>query len=489
MYDVAIIGAGICGSALAFELSRYDLSICLIERENDVSMRATRANSAIIHAGYDPTPGTLMAKYNVQGSHLAEKLCADLSVLYRRVGSLVLAFNEKEHKTVLKLYERGVKNGVRALEILNTEQVKNKEPNLSDDVYSALFAPDCAIVSPWELCIALAETAVKNGADIMLGSEVTAIAKSDKVFTLTAGGHEISAKIVINAAGVHADEINDMVGGHPFEIKPSKGEYFLLDKSQGELIDTVVFQCPNEHGKGVLVAPTVHGNLIVGPNAEDCEADDTSTTSGGLSSVKERAFKTLPSLNLRENIRNFAGIRAVSSEEDFIIGEEPNINGFYNVAGIKSPGLSSAVAIAQDIAERIITKLPNVKDNKNFTSKREVIRIKHLSQEQRKKAIRQNPLYGRIVCRCEGVSEGEVVDALHSPITPPSLAAVKRRCFAGSGRCQGGFCGPKITEIICRELNVTPEQVLYDGEGSNIIVGRTKGIILLPQLNSGQSCR
>ncbi len=475
MYDVAIIGGGICGSALAFELSRYDMKLCLIEKENDVSMRATRANSAIIHAGYDPGPGTLMAKYNVEGSRLAQQLCDDLSVLYRRVGSLVLAFSEKEHETVQKLYERGLKNGLESLSILTKQEVLELEPNLSQEIYSALYAPDCAIVSPWEFCLGLAETAVENGVDIRLGSEVTAIEKTDKGFRLTTDKGEIFTKYVINAAGVHADDINKMVGGRPFEIKPSKGEYYLLDKSQGELISTVVFQCPNEHGKGVLVAPTVHGNLIVGPNAEDCEPDDTSTTFEGLTSVRERAVKSLPGINLRENIRNFAGIRATSTEEDFIIGEEPDVLGFFNVAGIKSPGLSSAIAIAKDVATSVTKKFQDLSENPNFNSKRKVVRIKHLTNDERKEAIAKNPLYGRVVCRCEGVTEGEVVDALRSPFIPPTLAAVKRRCFAGSGRCQGGFCGPKVMEIICRELNTAPEQVLLDGEGSNLVIGRTKG--------------
>ncbi len=475
MYDVAIIGAGICGSSLAFELSRYDIKVCLLEKENDVSMRATRANSAIIHAGYDPKPGTLMARYNVEGSRMAEKLCDDLSVLYRKVGSMVLAFDESEHDTIKMLYDRGVENGLKTLKILNKQEILSREPNLSDKVFSALYAPDCAIVSPWELCLGLAQIAVKNGVEIKLNSAVTEIKKTEKGFALTTDTGEVFSRTIINAAGVHADKINDMAGGRPFKILPSKGEYYLLDKSQGELIDTVVFQCPNKHGKGVLVAPTVHGNLIVGPNAEDCDADDTATTAEGLSLVRERAAKSVPTINLRENVRNFAGIRAISTEPDFIIGQEPDVPGYFNVAGIKSPGLSSAIAIAKDVAESVIDSFENVCKNPNFIGKRDIVRIKHLDPKQRREAIASNPLYGRVVCRCEGVTEGEVVDALKDPFVPASLAAVKRRCFGGSGRCQGGFCGLKIMEIICREKNVTPQQVLLDATGSEIVTSTTKG--------------
>ncbi len=476
MYDVAIIGAGICGSALAFELSRFKLKICLIEKENDVSMGATRANSAIIHAGYDPEPGTLMAKYNVRGSEKAQQLCEDLDVLYKKIGSLVLAFNEKEHKTVEELYKRGCDNGLRSVDIIYKDEILKREPYISSEVYSALVAPDCAVVSPWEYCAALAEVAYNNGVEVKTQSAVTDIKKSKDMFTIVTDKGEIEARVVVNAAGVGADKINNMVGGKPFTIKPNKGEYYLLDKNQGYLLNSVVFQCPNEHGKGVLVSPTVHGNLIVGPNAEDCEPDDDSTTAEGLLSVKQRAVKSVPNINFRENTRNFAGIRANSSLSDFIIGEEASCPGFFNIAGIKSPGLSSAVAIAEDVAEMVVAKLPGTEKNKDFVGTRKMLRVAYLNHEERAKAVKENSLYGRVVCRCEGVTEGEIIDALHRPFAPKSLAGVKRRCFAGSGRCQGGFCGPKIVELISEHFNIKPEEVLLDAPGSNQIVGYTKGV-------------
>ncbi len=475
MFDVAIIGAGICGSALSYQLSKYKLSICLIEKENDVSMGATRANSAIIHAGYDPEPGTLMAKYNVRGSRMAEKLCKELDVLYYKKGSLVLAFNEKEHKTVEELYNRGVANGLTDVGIIYKDEIIKREPHISHEVYSALIAPGCAVVSPWEYCAALAEVAFNNGVDVKTETSVIGITGSQGAFVISTNNGEIKARTVINAAGVGADKINDMVGGKPFKIKPNKGEYYLLDKNQGYLLNSVVFQCPNEHGKGVLVAPTVHGNLIVGPNAEDCEPEDDSTTAAGLLSVKQRAVKSVPDINFRENTRNFAGIRANSSENDFIIGEEESCPGFFNVAGIKSPGLSSAVAIAEDVAKMVVEKLPGTEVNEGFNGKRNLLRVAYLGHEDRAKAVETNPLYGRVICRCEGVTEGEIVDALNRPFAPKSLAGVKRRCFAGSGRCQAGFCGPKIVDLISKHFKIEPEEVLLDAPGSNPIIGRTKG--------------
>ncbi len=475
MYDVTIIGAGISGVSLAFELSRYNLKICVIEKENDVSMGTTRANSAIIHAGYDPKPGSLMARYNVKGSAITGQLCEDLQVLYKKVGSLVLAFNLQEHETIKELYNRGIENGLEKLEIIYNEEILRREPHISKEVYSALYAPDCAVISPWEFCNALAELAFYNSAEIKTDTTVLDIKKAVNSFTVITDKGNIHSKLIVNAAGVAADKINNMVGGQPFSIKPSKGEYYLLDKSQGHLLNSVVFQCPNEHGKGVLVAPTVHGNLIIGPSAEDCAPDDDSTSSEGLHLVRQRALKSVPTINFKENTRNFAGVRANSTEDDFIIGEEKCCKGFFNIAGIKSPGLSSAVAIAQDVATMIIGRLPNTEKKNNFIDKRNLLRVAYLDYEERAKIVRDNPQYGKVVCRCEGVTEGEILDALKRPFVPPSLAAVKRRCFAGSGRCQAGFCGPKIVELIAKHHGIPPTEVMLDGNGSNIIVGRTKG--------------
>ena len=473
MVDVVIVGGGVCGCSLLYELSRYKLSAVLVEKENDVSVGTTKANSAIVHAGYDPHPGTKMARYNVEGNALVKELCEKLDVPYQQIGSLVLAFDADQDALVRELFDRGTQNGVPGMKVLSAEEVREMEPNVSPEVTSALYAPSAGIVSPWELAIALAETAVKNGARVELNSEVTAIQPIDGGFRVTAGGKEIDTRFVVNAAGIWSDKINDMAAPHTFTVSANKGEYFLLDKSQGTLVNRVIFQCPSKVGKGVLVSPTVHGNLIVGPNAEDAEKDDLGTTGDGLAFVRKMALRSVPDINFRDSIRNFAGLRANTEIDDFLVGETDQ-KGFFNIAGIKSPGLTSAPAIARDMV-RMLGEAGLALDPKEaFVDERHVVRFKHLSHEERAAAIAKNPLYGQIVCRCETITEGEIVDALHRPLPPCSIDGVKRRCGSGMGRCQGGFCGPRVQQIIARELGIPQEAVMMDRAGTAVITGETK---------------
>ena len=473
MVDVVIVGGGVCGCSLLYELSRYKLSAVLVEKENDVSVGTTKANSAIVHAGYDPHPGTKMARYNVEGNALVKELCEKLDVPYQQIGSLVLAFDADQDALVRELFDRGTQNGVPGMKVLSAEEVREMEPNVSPEVTSALYAPSAGIVSPWELAIALAETAVKNGARVELNSEVTAIQPIDGGFRVTAGGKEIDTRFVVNAAGIWSDKINDMAAPHTFTVSANKGEYFLLDKSQGTLVNHVIFQCPSKVGKGVLVSPTVHGNLIVGPNAEDAEKDDLGTTGDGLAFVRKMALRSVPDINFRDSIRNFAGLRANTEIDDFLVGETDQ-KGFFNIAGIKSPGLTSAPAIARDMV-RMLGEAGLALDPKEaFVDERHVVRFKHLSHEERAAAIAKNPLYGQIVCRCETITEGEIVDALHRPLPPCSIDGVKRRCGSGMGRCQGGFCGPRVQQIIARELGIPQEAVMMDRAGTAVITGETK---------------
>lgn len=473
MVDVVIVGGGVCGCSLLYELSRYKLSAVLVEKENDVSVGTTKANSAIVHAGYDPHPGTKMARYNVEGNALVKELCEKLDVPYQQIGSLVLAFDADQDALVRELFDRGTQNGVPGMKVLSAEEVREMEPNVSPEVTSALYAPSAGIVSPWELAIALAETAVKNGAQVELNSEVTSIQPIDGGFRVTAGGKEIDTRFVVNAAGIWSDKINDMAAPHTFTVSANKGEYFLLDKSQGTLVNHVIFQCPSKVGKGVLVSPTVHGNLIVGPNAEDAEKDDLGTTGDGLAFVRKMALRSVPDINFRDSIRNFAGLRANTEIDDFLVGETEQ-KGFFNIAGIKSPGLTSAPAIARDVV-RMLGKAGLTLDPKEtFVDERHVVRFKHLSHEERAAAIAKNPLYGQIVCRCETITEGEIVDALHRPLPPCSIDGVKRRCGSGMGRCQGGFCGPRVQQIIARELGIPQEAVMMDRAGTAVITGETK---------------
>lgn len=472
MYDVAIVGSGITGSACAYFLSKYRLKIAVIEKNNDVCCGTTKANSAIIHAGYDPHPETLMAKLNVKGSEMAKEICAKLDVPYNQIGSLVVAFSEEETKTVEELFERGNANGVPDLKILNREELKEAEPMISDEALCALYAPSAAIVNPWEYGLAMAETAVRNGAEILLESEVTSIKKENGVFKITAGEKEIEAKYVINAAGVNCDDVHNMIAPPKFKVIPSAGEYYLLDKSEGKRARHVIFQCPNKDGKGVLVSPTVHGNLIVGPNADARDKDDTSTKTRCLDFVREKAVKSVPSINFRENIRNFTGVRAATEIDDFII--EFACEGFLDLAGIKSPGLSAAPAIAELAVKMLGESGLALEEKESFTDERTHLRFKHLSDEEKNNAVKKNSAYGRVICRCETITEGEIIDALNSPIPPVSLDGIKRRAGTGMGRCQGGFCGPKVLEIMAKYKNEPFESILQDNTGSVILTGKTK---------------
>ncbi len=475
MFDVAIIGAGVIGCATAYKLSKYDLKVCVIEKENDVAMGATRANSAIIHAGYDPEPDTLMARLNVDGCAQAKELCEKLSVPYKNIGSMVLAFSEEEIKTVNELYERGVKNGVPGLEIIDGAEVRKREPDVSEKVLCALWAPSAGVINPWEYAVAFAETAATNGTEFVFDFTVKEIKKKENSFVIASEDTTIEAKYIVNAAGVYSDSIHNMVAEPAFKIIPSKGQYYLMDKAEGSKANCTLFQCPSSVGKGVLVSPTVHGNLIVGPDATNSDNKDKVNTSGAqLDFVKNTAAKSVPNINYRNAIRNFAGMRANSDKDDFVIGVATK--GFIDLAGIKSPGLSAAPAIADEAVKLLNSEGLELIEKESYVSERTHIIFKELSPDEKARVIKENPLYGRIICRCETITEGEIVNAIHSPIPAHTVDGIKRRCNAGMGRCQGGFCGPKVLEIIARELNVDPLDVLKDKNGSNILKSATKEV-------------
>lgn len=476
MVDVTVIGCGVIGAATAAMLAKYDLSVMVLEAQNDVATGTTKANSAIIHAGYDPEPETQMARLNVEGNRLCKEWAKQLDVPCKEIGSLVLAFDEADLAMINELYRRGVANGVPELKLLSAEELLAMEPNLSHEVKGALLAPSAAVISPWDFCLALAETAVKNGAQLKRSAPVTAIEKIEGGYRLHTPQGAVESRMVVNAAGVFADKVHDMIAPHAFTTHPSRGEYYLMDKSQGALVDHVVFQCPNKDGKGVLVSPTVHGNLIVGPNAEPvAEGDDVAVTADGLAFVRRRAAKSVPEINYRDSIRNFAGVRAVTDQPDFVIAEAEGAPGFIDLGGIKSPGLSSAPAIALQAVELLGKAGLTLKEKENYVFERREIRFKELSSDEKAKLVEKSPAYGRVICRCETITEGEIIAALHSPIPPISVDGVKRRCNAGMGRCQGGFCGPRVQEIIARELGIPQTEVLQDKAGSRILLCKTKG--------------
>ena len=474
MYDVLIIGCGITGAATAFELSKYQLKVAILERENDVAMGTTKANSAIIHAGYDPEPDSLMAKLNVRGSALAKELCRALDVPYRQCGSLVVALSQEDSLMLEQLYRRGEANGVPGLRLLSGDEARAMEPNLTETVAGALYAPSAAICSPWEYCLALAETAVRNGAQLHLETAVIGLSRDGGGWTVQTGRGEFRTRFVVNAAGVDAAVIHDMVASHAFDIQPSRGQYYLLDKSEGNRVSHVVFQVPSKAGKGVLAAPTVHGNLIVGPDAQSVEGNDTSTDAAGMNYVRAAAQKAVPSINFRESIRNFAGVRAKAGE-DFILREAEGAPGFIDLAGISSPGLSAAPAIGEYAAELLRKAGLPLTEKEIFICERRRTRFKELPPEERTALVGRDPAYGRVICRCETVTEGEILEALHTPIPPRSVDGVKRRVNAGMGRCQGGFCGPRVVELLSGELGVSPGDIVQDQAGSWLLARETKG--------------
>ncbi|MBC3888683.1 FAD-dependent oxidoreductase [Acetobacterium paludosum] len=483
MYDIAIIGAGIAGSYIARELSRYKLDIVLLDGENDVGNQITMANSAIVHAGFDAPSYKLKGKFNAAGNIMYGKICDDLDVPFKRCGSLVVAHDEFEMATIHDLYKNGLKNGVPGLKILFKDEVHAMEPNLSEDICGALYAPTAGIVSPFELCAHVAENAVDNGVTLKLNHMVTAINKVDDYFSITTADENIDAKLVINAAGLYADDVYEMVGEPYFKLLARKGNYFIFDKDAGSLVNSVIFPCPSKNGKGILVSPTVHGNLLIGPDASPVDKGDVSTTGEQLDYIKANALKNCPALPFKKIIRSYAGLRNTpvadtftTTDGDFILEESP-VKGFINVAGYESPGLTSIPAVAHYVVEEIVKPLiPNIESNPNFDPKvRPHLRFEELSDEERADIIKKDPKYGKVICRCETITEGEILDVIHRNAGARTVKSVKKRCRAGMGRCQGGFCSPRVVEILARELNCSLDEIMYDQQDSTyILAGQTK---------------
>lgn len=476
MYDVVIIGAGVTGCAIARELSAQDRKVLVLEKHSDVCEETSKANSGIVHAGYDAKPGTLKAKLNLLGNRKMAQLAKELDFPFKQNGSLVLCFREEDRPALEKLLERGRKNGVEPLSIIGPEEIHRIEPNITDEVVAALYAPTGGIVCPFNLTIALAENAVQNGVEFRLETQVEKVEKTAEGYDLqvqTKNGapETVSTKLVINAAGVYADVLHNMVSERKIHITPRRGQYCLMDKKVGNYVQSTVFQLPTAYGKGVLVTPTVHGNLLVGPTAEDVESpEEINTTADGLEQVLEKGAMSVKELPGRRNvITSFAGLRAHEDGGDFIIGEPEDAPGFIDVAGIESPGLTCAPAIGEYVAELLQKKYPaGMKQNVERTRKG-IPCMALADQNTREELIRQNPLYANVICRCELVTEGEIVDAINRPLGATTLDGVKRRTRAGMGRCQSGFCAPKTVEILARELNRDMREISKCGGDSWLI--------------------
>ena len=474
MLDVIIIGAGVSGCAAARELSRYQADILVLDKEEDVCCGTTKANSAIVHAGFDAEHGSLMAKLNVEGSEMMPALSKELDFSYEQCGSLVVCLSEDDRPRLEALYENGVKNGVRDLRIIEREELVGMEPNISDNAVAALWAPTGAIVCPFGLTYALAENAAKNGVKFQFDTEVTGLEKLENGWRVLTNQGTFETKVVVNAAGVHADELHNIAdSAHPMTIIPRHGDYFLLDHAAAEHVHHTIFQLPGKYGKGVLVSPTAHGNLLIGPTAIDIEnKEGTNTTAEGLNDVREKSGLAVKNLPLRQTITSFAGLRAHDPRHDFTIQE--SAPGFVDCAGIESPGLSSGPAIGKMVAG-IVNGILKAEEKADFDSTRKgILNPQKLSFEERAELIKKNPAYGQIICRCESVTEGEIVDAIHRVPGARSLDGVKRRVRAGMGRCQAGFCSPRTMEILARELGVDQSEITKSGGASKIIVGVNK---------------
>ena len=476
MYDVAIIGGGVIGGAILRELSKYSIKTVLLEKESDVCMGASRANSGIVHAGFDAPVGSNKAKFNVLGSKMMKKYAEDLGVKYRQNGSLVVAFTEEEKEILKTLLSRGKQNGVKGLSIINQIELKKLEPDISDSALCALYAKTGGIVCPYELSIASIGNAMDNGAELKLNFNVNQVENNSGFFVIVSDkGEKIFAKTIINAAGAGCEKIARLCGDDSIRIGYRRGEYILLDRESGDLVSHTLFFTPTAKGKGILITQTVDWNILLGPTAENMDEFSTDTSEEGLNSIIIKAKTMLKSIPLYNTITSFAGVRAYSKEHDFIVEKSKTVRGLINVCGIESPGLSSAPAIAKYVVENLIPSEYKAKFNQNFNGKRKSdFYFKTLSVREKNKLIREKPEYGKIVCRCEQVTEGEIIEAIRRNPKATTIDGVKRRTRCGMGRCQGGFCQSRVAEILSKELGILMDEVTKSGENSKILTGKTK---------------
>ncbi|MCQ2387301.1 MAG: NAD(P)/FAD-dependent oxidoreductase [Clostridia bacterium] len=476
MFDIAVIGGGIIGGSILRELTKYSLSVCLLEKENDVCMGQSKANSGIVHAGFDAKPYTLKAKFNILGNKMMKKYARELGVKYYNNGSLVVAYNEEEQLALKDLYNRGISNGVKKLKIINEKKLKKLEPNISDTAKSALLAKTGGIICPYELTIACIGNAMDNGAKLFTNFEVVSAKKNNDHFDIISKDNQnVQAKIVINACGLGSEKVANCFGDTSIEIGGRKGEYILLDNKCNGYFKKTIFKTPTAKGKGILISPTVDNNIILGPTAEETDTDDTSTTIDGLNLIKLNVNMMAKNVPLNNCITSFSGIRAYSKTHDFIIKESESVKGLINVCGIESPGLTSSPAIAKYVVSEIVSKLLVLEKNKSFNPKRKPdYFFKRLSIKQKNKIIKDNPSYGKIVCRCEQITEGEILRALRENPKACDVDGIKRRTRAGMGRCQGGFCSPSVVDLISKELNIPLEEITKKGKDSKILIGKEK---------------
>jgi len=473
MYDILIIGGGIIGCSIARALAKYDAKTVVVEKNNDVCEETSMANSAIVHSGYDPLPGSLKAKLNVRGNEMFTQLAKELDFEFGRIGSITLA-TEEQVPVLKELVERAKQNNV-PVEILEKDKLHEMEPFLNDDIVAGLLAPTCGIVNPFEYCVALMENAMDNGVELKLNTEVKDIKKVNDHYEVVTNNGTIETKIVINAAGIHSGDVAHMIGNMAIQITPYKGEYFVLDHFTQPFVNHTLFPLPSKKGKGILVSPTTHRNYIIGPNSNETVPEDYATEQKGLDEIRAGAQTLVHDIPFQEIIRNFAGLRAKDISGDFVIKEDENNANFFHVAGIQSPGIASSPAIAEYVEELVL------KNNKFATKafnpvRRPLVKLSKLSDEARNALIKQDPRFGKIICRCEKVSEGEIVDVIHRNCGATTIKGVKKRIRPGFGKCQGGFCEPLVLKILARELNVSPLDIKYGSKKADILLSESKEV-------------
>ena len=475
IYDVLIVGAGVTGGMLARELSRSKVSVCLLEKENDVAMGASKANSGIIHGGYDPVPGTMKAKMNTLGVELLFEAAKELNVPHIRNGSMVCAFSAEEEPLLQELYEQGQLNKTPDLRILSGDEARALEPKLSKAVTKVLHVPNAGIICPYSLTIAAVGNAMDNGVELRRNFAVAGIEKKDGIFTVTAAdGNQVRGRYLVNCAGGYSDQIAEMAGDGFFTIIPRSGEYMVLDKTEGSMVKHTLFQCPTKEGKGILVSPTAHGNLLVGPTASKVATPDSKdTTAEGLAIVEKFAAKSVPTVNFRQVITSFSGVRSSEKSGDFIMEESKVVPGLIHAGAIDSPGLTCCVSNARYLVQLLQNAGLQLEAKAHWDGTREDTHaFAYMTDEEKNAMIEKNPAFGKIVCRCEEITEGEILLALTKNPVALDMDGVKLRTRSGMGRCHGGFCGPYVMQLISQQQNIPMEEVTKYGKASRMVLGK-----------------
>ena len=470
MFDVTIIGAGITGSLIAHELSKYNLNVLVIEKNNDVALGATGANSAMVHSGHDPKPGTLKCKYNLLGNRMYPELCKELKVSFKPVGAFVVATDKQEEDILQTLINQCIDRQI-PYEILSGDEARKQEPSLSDNITKALSLPTTGVITPWEVPIAACEEAILNGVELKLSTPVKNIKKTEKGFIIN---DEIESKVVINCAGVYCDDITNMLRPSPYHVEARKGEYFVLDHTGPKLVNHVIYPIPTEKGKGVLAVPTIHGNTLIGPNSDYCEVKDDTSTGSGLDYVRKEITKTIKNVPFNRAIHNYAGLRPHIDLNDFYIQEDDEIKDFIHVAGIESPGITAAPAIAKDVVENIVLPKFNASKKQEYVHRKSFVKMAEMSDEEKEELIKKDPDFGKVICRCEKISLGEIKDVINRKCGATTIKGIRLRCRSGMGRCQGSFCESEVFRIYQDQTNKDAKDIKLNDDGSKIVSSYVK---------------